>query len=142
MDNLMIRIPVSEVDINNIHIGQEATITFDAISNKEYTGYVSSVADAGEEDNNSMVQFDIWVKLEEEDDQVKPGFTSVVSIVTDEVKDALLVPYDAVVANEDGSYAVVLEDGTSLPVEIGIKSDTYIEILSDDIEEGDTVILH
>ena len=142
MDNLMIKIPISEVDINNVQVGQEAAIIFDAISNKEYTGYVSSVADAGEEDDNSMVQFDVWVKLEEGAEQAKPGFTSVVSIVTDEAKDALLVPYDAVVAQEDGSYAVVLEDGTLVPVEIGIKSDAYIEILSGDIEEGDTVILH
>ena len=142
MDNLMIEIMISEVDVNNVHIGQKATIAFDAISNKEYTGYVTSVADAGEEDDNSMVQFDVWVKVEDADDQIKPGFTSVVSIVTNNVEDTLLVPYDAVVGQDDGSYAVVLEEGTSVPVEIGVKSDLYIEILSGDIEEGDTVILH
>ena len=142
MDNLMIKIMISEVDVNNVHIGQKATITFDAISNKEYTGHVSSVADAGEEDDNKMVQFDVWVKVEDADDQIKPGFTSVISIVTNNVEDTLLVPYDAVVGQDDGSYAVVLEEGTSVPVEIGVKSDLYIEILSGDIEEGDTVILH
>ena len=142
LDNLMVEIPISEVDINNVNVGQKATVTFDAISNKEYTGYVSSVADAGTEDDNSTVQFDVWVKVEDTDDQVKTGFTSVVSIITNDVEDALLVPFDAVVSQDDGSFMVVLEDGTSIPVEIGATSDLYAEVLSGDIEEGDTVILY
>ena len=141
LDNLMVEVSISEVDINKVEVGQEAIITFDAISNKEYSGYVSSVSDSGSEDSSSVVQFSVWVKVEDADDQVKPGFTSVVSIITSEVEDALLVPYDAVVSR-DGSYMVVLEDETLVPVEIGAVSDLYAEVLSGDIEEGDTVILY
>ena len=141
LDNLMVEVSISEVDINKVAVGQKAIITFDAISNKEYSGYVSSVADSGSEDSNSVVQFSVWVKVEDADDQVKPGFSSVVSIVTSEVEDALLVPNDAVVSR-DGSYMVVLKDETLVPVEIGATSDLYAEVLGGDIEEGDTVILY
>lgn len=145
LDNLMVEVSISEVDINKIAVGQRAVITFDAIANKEYSGYVESVSTSGDEDDNGVVQFSVWVKLEEVDDQVKPGFTSVVSIITSEVEDALLVPYDAIVSR-DGSYMVVLvnkDDSTTLvPVEVGATSDLYAEILSGDIEEGDQVVLY
>jgi multidrug efflux pump subunit AcrA (membrane-fusion protein) len=76
----MIEVQISEVDINKVAVGQKATVTFDAIANKEYTGYVSSISSSGEEDENGVVQFSVWVKLEDADDQVKPGFTSVVTL--------------------------------------------------------------
>jgi len=144
LDNLMIEVQISEVDINKVAVGQKATVTFDAIANKEYTGYVSSISSSGEEDENGVVQFSVWVKLEDADDQVKPGFTSVVSIVTAEVQDALLVPYDAIVSR-DGSYMVVLVNGSSttmVPVEVGATSDLFAEITSGEIEEGDQVIIY
>ena len=141
LDNMMIEVSLSEVDINTVEVGQKAIITFDAILNKEYTGYVSSVADAGSIDDSGMVHFSVWVKVEDVDDNVKPGFTAVVSIITSEVEDALLAPYDAVI-NRDGAYVVVLKDETSVPVEIGTITDLYIEILSGDIDEGEKVILY
>lgn len=144
LDNLMIEVQISEVDINKVAVGQKATITFDAIANKEYTGYVSSISSSGAEDSNGVVQFSVWVKVDDADDQVKPGFTSVVSIVTASVEDALLVPNDAVVSR-DGSYMVVVANGSSttmVPVEVGASSDTLTEITSDDIAEGDQVVLY
>ena len=40
LSNLVIDVQVVEVDINHVQIGQPATITFDAIPNKTYTGKV------------------------------------------------------------------------------------------------------
>ena len=145
LDNLMVEVLISEVDINKVKVGQQAEITFDAISNKKYSGYVSSISSSGKEDENNLVQFSVWVKVDDADDQVKPGFTSVVSIVTAELDDALLVPYDAVVSR-DGSYMVVLanKDGstTMVPVELGASSNLYAEVTSGELEEGDQVVLY
>ena len=145
MDNLMVEVSISEVDINKVAVGQRAIITFDAITNKKYSGYVSSISSSGEEDDTGIVQFSVWIKVDNADDMVKPGFTSVVSIVTAEVEDALLVPNDAVVSR-DGSYMVVLtnKDGstTMVPVEIGASSDLYAEITSGELQEGDQVTLY
>ncbi len=145
LDNLMVEVSISEVDINKVAVGQRAVITFDAISNKKYTGYVSSISSSGEEDENGIVQFSVWVKVDDTDEKVRPGFTSVVSIVTAEVEDALLVPYDAVVSR-DGSYMVVLADNagntTMIPVEIGATSDLFAEIIGGELKEGDQVVLY
>ncbi len=145
LENLMVEVSISEVDINKVQVGQRAVITFDAIANKEYAGYVDSISSSGSADDNSVVQFSVWVKVEDVDDEVHPGFTSVVSIITSEVEDALLVPYDAVVSR-DGSYMVVLanKDGstTLVPVEVGAISDLFAEITSGEIEEGDQVVIY
>jgi len=145
LDNLMVEVSISEVDINKVAVGQRAVITFDAISNKQYTGYVSSISSSGEEDENGIVQFSVWVKVDDTDEKVRPGFTSVVSIVTAEVEDALLVPYDAVVSR-DGSYMVVLADNsgntTMIPVEIGATSDLFAEVTGGELKEGDQVVLY
>ena len=145
LDNLEVEVSISEVDINKVMVGQKAIVTFDAISNKEYSGYVESISSSGEEDSNGVVQFSVVAKVEDADDQVKPGFTSVVSIITSDIQDALLVPYDAVVSR-DGSYMVVLanKDGSTIlvPVEVGAISDLYAQITSGDIEEGDQVVVY
>lgn len=145
LDNLMVEVSISEVDINKVQVGQMAVVTFDAIANKVYSGYVDSISSSGSTDSNGVVQFSVWVKVDDVDDNVHPGFTSVVSIITSEVEDALLVPYDAVISR-DGSYMVVLtnNDGstTMVPVEVGAISELFAEILSGDISEGDRVVIY
>ena len=145
LDNLMVEVQISEVDINNVMVGQKAVITFDAIANKEYSGYVDSISTAGVEDSNGVVQFSVVVKVEGADEQVKPGFTSVVSIITNDVQDALLVPNDSIISR-DGSYIVevVNSDGstTLVPVEIGASSDVSTEITGGELSENDQVVLY
>lgn len=145
LDNLMVEVSISEVDINKVKVGQRAVITFDAIANKQYSGYVESISSSGGADDNNVVQFSVWVKVEDVDEKVHPGFTSVVSIITSEIEDALLVPYDAVISR-DGSYMVVLannDDSTNLvPVEVGAISDLFVEITNGEINEGDRVVIY
>jgi multidrug resistance efflux pump len=46
---LVIEVSVSEVDVNDIEIGQPVNITFDAIPNKEYQGMVTGISQAGDD---------------------------------------------------------------------------------------------
>lgn len=145
LDDLIVKVSVSEVDVNKVKVRQKASITFDALANQEYSGFVESIASAGAEDSNGIIQFSVVVKVENTDDQVKPGFTSVVSIITAEVENALLVPNDAIVSR-DGAYMVMLakQDGSTelVAVEVGASSDLYTEILSGEITEGDQVVIY
>ena len=43
LSHLLVDVQVSEVDINNVALGQPVTITFDAVQEKSYTGVVTSV---------------------------------------------------------------------------------------------------
>lgn len=144
LENLVVEVAVSEVDINKVSEGQKAVVTFDALPDKEYEGAVSSISAAGSDDSG-VVEFNVTVKILNADADVKPGFTAVVSIITSSVENALLVPNGAVVSR-DGSSAVILvgSDNTTsmVPVETGASSDTFTEIVSGDIAEGSTLAVY
>jgi HlyD family secretion protein len=145
LSNLIVTMQVSQEDVNKIEVGQDAEITFDAISDKEYTGFVESISSSGEANSYGIVYFSVVVKIEDADDAVKPGFTAVAKIVVSQAESTLLVPNDALVTKEDGTYAVniISDDGSrkSIDVEIGVKTDTNTQIISDQIKEGDKVVL-
>ena len=126
LDNLIVEVAVSEVDINKVSEGQKAVVTFDALPDKEYEGEVNSISSAGSDDSG-VVEFNVTVKVLNADADVKPGFTAVVSIITSQVENALLVPNGAVISR-DGSSAVILvgsdNSTTIVPVETGASSDT------------------
>ena len=145
LDNLIVRVNVSQDDINKIQVGQEAAITFDAIAKKEYSGFVQTISSSGEANSNGVVQYVVDVKVEDADEDVKPGFTAVVSMVVDQSENALLVPNQAVTTAEDGSDAVALvgDDGSInlVAVEVGAKSDVYTVVSGEGIEENDQVVI-
>ena len=144
LDNLVVEVAVSEVDINKVSEGQKAVVTFDALPEKEYEGEVNSISAAGSDDSG-VVEFNVTVKVLNADADVKPGFTSVVSIITSSIENALLVPNGAVVSR-DGSSAVILvgsdNSTTIVPVETGASSDTFTEIVSGEIAEGNTLAVY
>lgn len=141
LNNLVVKVSVSEVDINKIKAGQSAIVTFDALYDEEYQGEVIYISDAGNSDSG-VVQFGVTVKVLNADNRVKPGFTAVVSIITGDIENALLVPNGAVVSRNGSSVVVRVEtDGTTalVPVETGASSDSFTEIIGGEIVEGDTL---
>ena len=140
-----IDITVTELDVNNISIGQEVTITFDAIPLREYTGTIVNISNAGTV-NNLQVNYSLTVKMDEVDDSIKSGMMADVAIVTEQAKDVLYVPQKALMYAEDGLTQIVqkrMADGSyiNIPVKVGLRSGSDIEIVSDQIKEGDEVKL-
>jgi HlyD family secretion protein len=143
LENLIVDVDVSEVDISKVEIGQSVAITFDALPYREYSGFVSTISSAGM-DKNSIIKFRVTVNIEDADKSVKPGFTAVVSIITSQAEEALLVPNQAL-RNINGNYSVVVSgaDGAPMPVrvEVGATSEAFTEIISGEITEGDQLIV-
>ncbi len=139
LENLMVDIYVSEVDINKVETGQPVILTFDALTKQEYAGFVDSFSSAGT-DESGVVEFRVSVKLENADEAVKPGFTSVVSIIISQVEDALLIPTQAILSQKGVSVVMrVNADGSTsaVPVELGATSDVHTQVISGDLAFGD-----
>jgi HlyD family secretion protein len=143
LSSLYVDVEVSEVDINSVSIGQPATLSFDAILNKEYHGKVVEVAKVG---NNvgGVVNFTVTVELTDVDDFVKPGMTAAVSVVVQEEKDVLLIPNRAVrlVDNERVVYMLVDGQPKAFTVLLGSTSGIDSVLVGGDIKEGDMIILN
>ncbi|MGB8253070.1 MAG: efflux RND transporter periplasmic adaptor subunit [Anaerolineaceae bacterium] len=142
LSTLVVDVTISEVDINIINVGDAARITFDAIANKTYNGIVSQVGDSGTEDSG-VVKFNVTVTITDADEQVKPGFTAVTTIITDQVTDALLVPVAAIRTINNQKMVIVMRNGipTPVPVTLGTSSDIYSALVSGNLQVGDLVVI-
>lgn len=140
-------VPVDEVDINKIKIGQKVTLTTDDVPGKTFTGTVSSISSIPTIQNN-VSSYNVTISINN-DGSLKLGMTMNASILVDEKKDTLLLPIEAVQTNGNEKY-VILDNGTNkgknkrqrrndiVKVQTGIYNEKYIEILSG-LKEGDKV---
>ena len=143
LSNLVIDVQVVEIDITHVQVGQPATITFDAIPNKTYTGKVIKTDLAGTVAQNS-VNFTSTVQLIDADAMVRPGMSANVTIVTNKVENALLVPSTSIFTDTNGQqYVYLVQNGatTTLLVTVGAVSDSTTQITGDTLKAGDTIVL-
>ena len=141
LDRLQAAITVAESDIASVQIGQKAVITFDALPDLTLTGKVKSIDFSGT-NSEGVVSYEVLVTLDITNASVKGGMTVSVDIVTDVAADVLAVPSSAVKTSSNGSYVQVLENGqpTNVPVEVGMTTDSYVEIVSG-LTEGQEIIV-
>lgn len=144
-----VELSLNEVDATNIKVGQKATITFDAVEDLTISGEVTEV-DAVGTVSNGVVTYDIIVAFDMQDERVKVGMSSTVSIITDVKQNILLVSSSAVKSSGDIYYVekfvgsdvanITTDQLEKTQVEIGSTNDTDTEIISG-LSEGDKVLL-
>lgn len=141
MTHLYTDIDVSEVDINQIKIGQAAEVTFDAIANKTFQGSVSDIDTVGVS-TSGVVNYTVTVEISTQDSQIKPGMTTSANITVSEIKDALLVPTTAIKTVGTQKVVYVMQNSALSPVVItvGSASGTNTQVTGSNLKEGDLVV--
>nr|WP_288733206.1 biotin/lipoyl-binding protein [uncultured Anaerobutyricum sp.] len=141
-DEMTLSVNVDEMDILSIEAGQKATVTFDAIENKEYEGEITSI-DKNGTTSNGTTKYPVEITLTKEDSMMS-GMNASVTITISEVSDALLVPATAVTEEGNTSYVYTEKDSKTgelsgkTEVQTGDTDGTNIVITSG-VSEGDTV---
>lgn len=145
LTHLLVDVQVSEVDINTVEVGQDATLTFDAVLGRTepYHGKVVQVSEAGDT-VQGVVNFVVTVELTDADEFVKPGMTAAVNIIIKEQNDVVLIPNRAVrlVDTDRAVYLLVDNKPKLVKVQLGSTDGTNSVLVSGDIKEGDPVILN
>lgn len=140
---------VDELDISEVSVGQEVTITADAVPNKEYTGIVTTASIMGTTTNN-VTTYPVTIRIDDTDGLL-PGMNVDCEIVVSNTENVLRVPVSAIsrgnqvlVEGAERSDDTMATD-TGIPdgygyvtVTIGASNDDYVEI-TDGLEEGDVV---
>ncbi len=134
-----VTINASKHDVERIAVGQQAEIT---ISDRVYTGQVSKVNRMATVNASNTAMVGVEVHINEPDEHIILGLDAKILINTRCVKDALLVPVEAINADRDGDFLYVVENGIVVrkPVVCGISNTTHTEIL-EGITEQDQVIV-
>ncbi|HEX2981043.1 MAG TPA: efflux RND transporter periplasmic adaptor subunit, partial [Anaerolineaceae bacterium] len=143
ISSLLIDVDVSEVDINQIQVGQNVDLTFDAIVGQDYSGTVTKVASSGSSVNGT-VNFTITVEILDPSTEIKPGMTAAVNVIVNQLDDVLLVPSRAVRTMNGQRIVYVLNNNLPIPqkVTLGASANSYSQITEGDLKEGDLVILN
>ncbi|MBX6360703.1 MAG: efflux RND transporter periplasmic adaptor subunit [Acidobacterium ailaaui] len=136
---------VDEADIGSVYLGQPARIRVESFPNKTFHGKVTKIAPLGVEKDN-VTTFEVRVSIDNPTGELKANMTANAEILITEHKNALTVPEQAIVYdNQKNAFAFVPDpkqkDGQrKVPVKIGISNGSKTEIL-EGLKEGDTVVL-
>ena len=137
---------VDELDINKISVGQDVTITADAVEGKTFAGKVTKINMAGTT-TNGVTTYPVEVQIDNPDEDLLQGMNVSTEIVVSQADDVIAIPVGAVTrgnmvlvktganSSEDPS---IPEGYEYVEVETGISNDSYVEIKSG-INEGDEI---
>lgn len=141
--SLEIEVNIAEVDINLIAVGQTADLTVDAAPGQTFQGEVTQVAYLGTS-QQGVVNFPVTIVITNPDPALKPGMTAAVAIVTESRANVLMVPNRAIRVSGGQRTVTVLFEGQqiSVPVTLGLTTETMSEIVGGQVREGDTVVIN
>jgi len=151
------KIFLNEIDAAKVKVGQEATLTFDALPDLKVKGRVIEINTVGKEEQG-VVSYDIKISLEKENVNIKPGMSVNAEIIVNRKENILLVPNSAIKSDKMGKYVEVVKNyeierkKLFEPVAIsqnliekryiktGISNDEFTEIL-EGLKEGEIIII-
>lgn len=141
LDKLIVEITIEETDINNAVIGMECYITSDASDDTLYGTLTQIDPTAGETGT-----FGAQVTVDSKNTVLHIGMNASVTILVSRTEDVYQVPIDAVGEDDTGSYVYRNTGGEGLDmtfekvyVTTGDTNDYYIEIESEELNEGDVI---
>jgi multidrug efflux pump subunit AcrA (membrane-fusion protein) len=130
LSRVVARVNVPQADAAQVKVGQAAVVT-QTETGTELNGKVTVVSPATDP-NATTVQ--VWVMIDNPGERLKPGTSVHAAIVTEELKDATVVPSAAILPGEEGGAAVLIvtPDSTAHKkiVTVGIREGDQVQIVS------------
>jgi HlyD family secretion protein len=160
LSDLLVKINVNEVDVPKVQRNLMTEVNIDAARGVTFIGHVRKVAPSALSDSSSssgsssttssttqsVIRFPVEIEIDHADRRLKPGMSARCTIVVARHRNVLRVPISCV--QGDGPNATVsvvtqqTENGNTVEkliprqVTVGLRGDTYVEILSG-LSEGD-----
>jgi HlyD family secretion protein len=111
---------VNETDVGNVHEGMPVSVTIDAFPGRQFTGAVEKVQPQAVI-QQSVTMFPVLVSLPNTDLALLPGMNGEVSIITQDRRNVITVPNDAVRS---------MKDAAGIGAELGVSQDTMDALAS------------
>ena len=94
------RVDVNENDVVNVKVGQKATISVDAYSDRKFKGTVQQIANTGKTTGagtqEEVTNFEVKIRIEDRDVALRPSLSCTADIETNMVENAVAVPMQSV----------------------------------------------
>jgi HlyD family secretion protein len=132
---------VSEIEVNKVKPGQKVVISIDAMPGKSLTGVVKSVANIGEQlENSDAKMFEVLIKIDGLNPELRPAMTTYNKIIINSYDNVIYIPTECVNAGVDGIPFVYRKNKTKQVVVLGEMNDKNI-IVREGLEPGTTIYL-
>lgn len=137
-------VPINEIDIAKVAVGQEARIRLDAFPDTSFHGQVTEIANlARNKSSDSKVKvFDVVITLDEHGLQLMPGMTVSCEIIVSRLSNVLYVPLEAIFFKEGERFVYVKSGGAfePRPVRTGEENADFV-VITDGLKEGEQAAL-
>ncbi|WZL72350.1 efflux RND transporter periplasmic adaptor subunit [Clostridiaceae bacterium 35-E11] len=142
-DRVEVVVPVSEIDLSKVEIGQMVEVTFEAYEGESFNGKVTSIDALPKIEQSGLVTYDVSIALEKGLDKIKSGMTCTVFFILRQEKDVLMIPNKAV-SIIDGKQAVKVKDQNGdiqiKNIKTGLTDGKYVSV-REGLKVGETVLI-
>lgn len=168
LSKMQINANFSEADLGKLKEGQAATFRVDAFAQRQFDGQIRQIR-LNPTTQQNVVTYDVVINVDNPDLALLPGMTAYVDIILEQRNEALLLPNAALrfkpeVSNDKNTAAnndknkprkgtgenrgmakvYILEQGKpkEIKVKVGISNGKFTEVLSNELKEGNAVIVN
>jgi HlyD family secretion protein len=137
---LLVKLNINEIDVARMQIGQNATLTVDAVPEASFTGKVTKLAPSQNVTTagDAVVKYQVEVTLDSSDQRLKSGMSAKCRVRTVDLKNVVKIPINFLGTDDTGYYVMIApadpKDKKAKPtrrdVKVGVKSATEIQITS------------
>ena len=107
LSHMEARVDVNENDVVNVKIGDKAEVKIDAYGDRKFHGNVYQIANTGKTTGagtqEEVTNFEVKIRIQDHEVVLKPGLSCTAEIQTNQVKDVVAVPMQAVTIRTGGS---------------------------------------
>ncbi|MBI2029385.1 efflux RND transporter periplasmic adaptor subunit [Candidatus Gottesmanbacteria bacterium] len=143
-NSIVFQAEVDEVDVSNVTIGQNVEVSLDSYPSETFAGTVSKISFEAVTSSSGGTTFLVDINLPYSQNLMfRPGMNGDAQIITSEKTDIIVIPFNAIVEEDEGSFVYVLENEKRLKrkVETGIEGEAEVEIVSG-VNLGEVIIIN
>lgn len=147
LNHMQVETAVHETARAWVSEGLNATVRLEADPSIQYTGRVERIdlmpdRQKWEETDTKVYKTLVTIKEEIEGGLLKPGMTAVVEIHLDAIPDAIVVPLEAIIYEQDSTYCHVERAGRVERVEVTLgRSNEHVVQVREGLAVGEKVVL-
>lgn len=139
LDTMQVSARISELDRGHLAVGQEAKIEVIATPNHVFRGRIANIG-------NTMGppwdrRFECKLEIDDPLEELRPGMSAKIEIVTAELSDVLWLPSQALFDRDGQKFVYLSRGGSFAPVDVELVRAGESKVVVEGLEENATVAL-
>jgi HlyD family secretion protein len=139
LSRIIARAHVSQLEASSLKAGNPATLTVAGLP-AEVKGKITVVSPSTDPNSTTV---EIWVEAPNPKGQLRPGQSVKVAMVSETVKDAVVIPLAALLTSPEGTNSVIMLDADNVPskktVKVGIRDGQSVQV-TEGLQGGERVV--